>query len=54
MNENDKKLLVLIPKELHTRAKMQAVRSGKPLREVVEKLLAEWTAKQEQKPQQKK
>ena len=49
----DKQIIVRVPKELHTKAKVLSAQTGEPLQQVLEKLLREWTAKAE-KEQAKK
>jgi predicted DNA-binding protein len=53
MNER-KQIIVRVPPELHKRAKVLSAQTGKPLQQVLEELLREWTAKQEAQQKQKK
>jgi predicted HicB family RNase H-like nuclease len=49
----DKQIIVRVPKELHTKAKVLSAQTGEPLQQVLERLLREWTAKAEKEQAQK-
>ncbi len=51
--EKSKQIIVRVPKELHKKAKVLSAQTGRPLQQVLEELLREWTAKAE-KEQAKK
>jgi len=42
MSEDLKYMQVRVPKELHHRAKIEAATSGKPIQEILEKLINLW------------
>jgi hypothetical protein len=44
-----KHIVVRVPEELHRRAKVLSAQTATPLQKVLEKLLIEWAAEQEQK-----
>ena len=52
----DKRIIVRVTKELHKKARVLSAQTGEPLQQVLERLLAEWTAEQErrQAPQKAK
>ncbi len=47
--DKDKQLIVRVPKDLHTQAKVEAAKAGKSLTQIVEELLRHWLAKQQAK-----
>jgi len=47
MITNKKQLIARIPADLHKRAKILSAQTGEPLTQVVERLIREWTEKQE-------
>lgn len=50
MNKREEKaLLVRLPKELHTQAKVMAAQTGRPLSDIVEQLLREWIKKENER-----
>jgi len=50
---DQKHIVVRVPEELHKKAKVLAAQTGKPLQQVLERLLREWTAKAEKAQPQK-
>ncbi len=49
MGEATKRITVDVPEALHRRAKMEAVRDGKTLSEVMRALLIEWVEQREKR-----
>jgi predicted HicB family RNase H-like nuclease len=45
--DKSKQIIVRVPPELHKKAKVLSAQTGEPLQQVLERLLREWTAKQE-------
>ena len=44
MAEGKKKLMVVVPEDLHRRAKVKAAKTGKPMAEVMREALERWAA----------
>lgn len=50
MNRRDQKQIKFrVPEDLHRRAKVIAAQTGQPIQQVLEELLREWVAEQEQR-----
>ena len=47
--EQDHKTLIRLPKELHTEARIKALREGRSLSAVIRELLTEWLSEEEKK-----